>query len=150
MIAAGTETALAVRDAVPADVRVYGGTATLLQDLLVGLDGCQGAEGNVCPNVMAGIVDDYLNNDMSAAGTKMAALLRLYRLSGRWSPSSARWGKMAMKVLGYPGGDVRHPYLMPPDSELATLESEMRRIGITDLENELAAARGATSRSAVH
>ncbi|WP_326522890.1 dihydrodipicolinate synthase family protein [Sphingomonas sp.] len=130
VIAAGSETALQVRDAVPDDVAVYTGTATLLQDLQMGLDGCQAAEGNVCPNLLMGVARDVAAGDMASAGEKMAMILRLYKLSGRWSPSSARWVKMALRVMDEPGGDVRRPYLMPPASEIEVMRAELDRIGI--------------------
>lgn len=134
VIHAGSETAVRVKDVVPDDVKVYGGTATLLQDLALGLDGCQGAEGNVCPNLMTGIVRDFQSGDIETAGHNMTTLLRLYRLSGRWSPSSARWVKMAMKVLGYPGGDVRRPYLMPGPDQLEAMKAEFDTIGLVEAE----------------
>ncbi len=143
VIAAGSETALQIRDGIPDDVAVYTGTATLLQDILMGLDGCQAAEGNVCPNLLMGVIRDAEAGDIAGAAHKMGIILRLYKLSGRWSPSSARWVKMALKVFSHPGGDVRRPYLMPPASEIDVMRSAFQDIGLIDAEAAAASARAA-------
>jgi 4-hydroxy-tetrahydrodipicolinate synthase len=107
----------------------------LLSGLPVGARGCLEAESNLAPRLCRSIVDHYLAGDMDAAGTAMADVARLSNIVNRWAPSTARWVKMGLKVLGLPGGNgvIRKPYVLPPDDELDAMATafdamDLRRI----------------------
>jgi hypothetical protein len=54
----------------------------------------------------------------------------------RWAPSTARWLKMAMKVLDLPAGNgvLRRPYMLPPESEQREMLHALDALRIRELE----------------
>jgi len=60
----------------------------------------------------------------------------------RWAPSTARWAKMGLRVLGLPGcnGVLREPYLLPGEDQLAEMRREFDRLGVEAVEEANAAA----------
>jgi dihydrodipicolinate synthase/N-acetylneuraminate lyase len=114
---------------------VYVPILWLLSGLPVGARGCLEAESNLAPRLCRSVVDHYLAGDMDAAGEAMANVARLSNIVNRWAPSTARWVKMGLKVLGLPGGNgvIRKPYVLPPDDELDAMAAafdtmDLRRI----------------------
>ena len=57
-------------------------------------------------------------------------------MSGSWAPSTARWAKMGLRVLGLPGGNgvLREPYLLPGEDQLAEMRREFDRLGVEAFE----------------
>jgi 4-hydroxy-tetrahydrodipicolinate synthase len=107
-----------------------------VEGLALGAQGFLAAEPNLVPHLCRSIVDRYEAKDMAGCGAALANLVRLASIVNRWAPSTARWVKMAMKVLGLPGGDggLRKPYLMPPPTELDEMAAAFERLGIRRLE----------------
>lgn len=126
---------VALRDAVRADVQLFSGW-NVLETLALGGSGVLQAEGNLCPKLCRSVVDHWLKKDMDKAGEAMANVVRVSNIVNRWAPSTARWAKMGMKVLGLPGGNgvLRRPYLLPPEADQQEMGRLFREMRLKELE----------------
>ena len=66
---------------------------------------------------------------------------RFYNIVSEWAPSTARWVKMAMKVLGTGNGVLRPPYLLPPESDQQRMAEAFAAMRLMEIEAEVAAER---------
>lgn len=125
-----------LRDAVGPRLAIYNRLVNMIEGLVIGCQGSLAAEPNIIPRHCQSILDRYLARDMEGCGKAMADLVRFAKLVERWAPSTARWVKMAMKVLDLPGGrgDLRKPYLLPPESEQAEMARAFEQLGVRKLE----------------
>jgi 4-hydroxy-tetrahydrodipicolinate synthase len=125
-----------LRDALPARVLMYTSVVNILQVLSLGAAGALLAENNVIPNVCRRIADAWLAGDLHAAGEATRTVQRFSNVVNRWAPSTARWVKMAMKVLDLPAGNgvLRRPYLLPPEAEQEEMHRALEALHIRDLE----------------
>ncbi len=125
-----------VRDEIGRGVAVYIRMINIVEGLTLGMQGSLAAEPNLVPRLCRSVVDHFQSRDMDACGRAMADLVRFAALVDRWSPSTARWVKMGMRVLDLPGGGggLRRPYIMPPDSELAQMAEGFERLGVRQWE----------------
>lgn len=125
-----------LKDAIRADIALYTGAANILESLPLGSNGCLEAESNICPRLCQSIVDYYVAGDMTAAGEAMANFHRFANIVNRWAPATARWVKMAMKVLNLPGGNgvLRRPYLLPSEADQKEMARQFDKMGLKKLE----------------
>jgi 4-hydroxy-tetrahydrodipicolinate synthase len=125
-----------LRDAVGPRLAIYTRMGNMIEGLVIGCQGSLAAEPNIIPRHCKRILDLYLARDMEGCGKAMTDLVRFATIVNRWSPSTARWVKMAMKVLDLPGGrgGLRKPYLMPPENELAEMAAAFEQLGVRRLE----------------
>ncbi len=125
-----------LKDAVGPRIALYTRLLNLIEGLALGSSGCLAAEPNIVPRLCQSVLDHYRAGDMDRCGTAMAHVVRFAALVDRWSPSTARWVKMAMKVLDLPAGNgkLRKPYLLPPPAELEEMAAGFRRLKVRELE----------------
>lgn len=115
--------------------------------LNVGLPGSHqafdlGAQGLIChlanilPRTVRAYVDFYEVGDIAAMSRAYADLNRLERYCNTTAWRNPRWQKMALRVLGLPGGvgGLRPPFLMPPEPELAQFAAGLADLAITELD----------------
>lgn len=126
---------LEVREAlasVPRDIRLYTSMMTMVEGLYAGSSGVQAAEPNIIPFSMRRLVDSVLTGDLATAGELFPFVYDVMRVCSRWAPSTARWLKMALKVLDLPGanGVLREPYLLPGAGELASMGEAFERLDV--------------------
>ena len=125
-----------LRDAVP-KVAIYVRMVNVVEGLAIGCQGCLAAEPNIVPRLCRSVVDHYVAGDMAACGAALANVVRFATIVDRWSPSTARWVKMAMKVLDLPGsgdGRLREPYVLPPQADQDAMAAAFERLGVRRLE----------------
>lgn len=132
-----------LRDALPAHVALNVRLVNAIEGYALGARGYLAAEPNITPLLCRAIVDRVAANDVPGAGEALARLTRLSTLVNRWAPSTARWVKMAMKVLDLPGGrgGLRKPYLMPPAADLNEMASAIAALDIEELADRREALR---------
>lgn len=131
-----------VRDALPESVRLYTSVLNVLQGFGLGAAGALLAENNVIPHTCRRIADAWEAADMDAAGEAVRTVQRFSNVVNRWAPSTARWVKMALKVLGLPAGNgvLRRPYLLPPEEEQREMARAFEALRIREIEGLPAAA----------
>jgi 4-hydroxy-tetrahydrodipicolinate synthase len=125
-----------LRDAVPESVRMYTGIVNLLQGLALGASGALLAENNIIPRLCRSLADAWLAADLDTASDGARTVQRFGNVVNRWAPSTARWVKMAMKVLDLPAGNgvLRRPYMLPPESEQREMLHALDALRIRELE----------------
>ncbi|HEV8297906.1 MAG TPA: dihydrodipicolinate synthase family protein [Acidimicrobiales bacterium] len=123
-------------DALRDGIDLYVPISFMVQGLALGARGCLAAEPNIAPRLCRSLVDAWIAGDIQRAGARQADVLRLASIVNRWAPSTARWVKMALKVLGLPGGNgqLRKPYLLPPDEDQQAMAAAFDAIGLRQLE----------------
>lgn len=124
-----------LRDALPASVRLYTMSTNLVHVLTLGASGALLAENNVIPNICQSIFDAYESGDLAAVSLGTQTLQRFDNIVYRWMPSTARWVKMAMKVLGQGNGVLRPPYQLPGEDEQRKMATAFANMKIQDLED---------------
>jgi 4-hydroxy-tetrahydrodipicolinate synthase len=131
-----------LRDTLPRSIKMYTGITNLVQVLSLGADGCLSAENNVIPNLCRAIIDHYESGDTTRMNDAVLAVSRFGNVVHHWSPSTARWVKMAMKVVGIGNGVIRKPYLLPGEEDQRRMAEAFDTLRIMELERqaELAAA----------
>jgi len=132
-----------LRDAVDPRVTLNVRLVNAIEGYALGARGFLAAEPNIVPLLCRSIVDRISADDVSGAGDALARLVRLSTIVNRWAPSTARWVKMAMKVLDLPGGrgGLRKPYLMPPAEELNEMAAAIAALHIDELVDRADALR---------
>ena len=106
-----------------------------LSMLALGARGVISPLANILPRTVRDYVDAYERGDMLASGRAYADIERLNRFVRGYA--GPRWQKMAMRVLGLPGGEggLRLPYLMPPQSEIDRFAQGLLGLGIPEIED---------------
>jgi 4-hydroxy-tetrahydrodipicolinate synthase len=123
-----------LKDALPARIDFYCVGYDLVQGLSLGAAGCLSAEPNLAPVTFRSIIDRARAGDLDGAGAAQADIIRLGNIVTRWAPSTARWVKMGLKVLGRGNGVLRPPYLLPDEGEQAIMAAAFARLGLPDWE----------------
>jgi dihydrodipicolinate synthase/N-acetylneuraminate lyase len=133
---------LDLRDAVRGDIAIYVPLGGFFDASVLGANGFLGAEANIIPHTCRRFADDCAAGDVAAVSAVYPQLLRFAQVVGRWAPSTARWVKMALRVLGLPGGNggLRRPYLMPEEPELRALRTALLGLDLAEI-NALAGSR---------
>lgn len=129
-----------IRDTLPKSIKLYTGTLNLTQVLALGADGCLAAENNLVPNLCRSIIDHFEASDIAQLDDASLTLVRLQNIVNQWSPATARWVKMAMKVLGLGNGVIRKPYLLPGADDQQRMADAFARLKLMELERSAARA----------
>ncbi|MEX2292897.1 MAG: 4-hydroxy-tetrahydrodipicolinate synthase [Acidimicrobiales bacterium] len=109
----------------PADFDVYSGDDAMTLPLLaVGAVGVIGTSTHWCGGVMTDLVDAFVKGDHLRARELNASLFESYWYESRESAQYALAVKVALRVLGLPGGPCRPPLGPEPDG----LEGEARSV----------------------
>jgi 4-hydroxy-tetrahydrodipicolinate synthase len=124
-----------VRDAVGHGVALYTRMIDMAPSVPLGAAGVIAAEPNLVPRFSRAMLDSLAAGDVEAFGADFARFVRLSGTLEKWAPSTARWAKMGLKVLGLPGGNgaMRLPYMLPPEEELRELATALGGLGIPEL-----------------
>jgi 4-hydroxy-tetrahydrodipicolinate synthase len=132
-----------LKDAVGARVALNMRLVNAIEGVALGAQGFLAAEPNLVPLLCRSIVDRLVARDLVGAGDALARLVRFSTIVNRWAPSTARWVKMAMKVLDLPGGrgGLRKPYLMPPAQEVNEMAAAIAALAIDELAERAAPLR---------
>lgn len=123
------------------DVRLYTSMMTLVEGLYAGSSGVQAAEPNIIPHAMRRLVYSVLTGDLATASELFVFVYNVMRVCQRWAPSTARWLKMALKVLDLPGsnGVLREPYMLPGAGDLSSMAETFQRLDVAGVEQRCAA-----------
>lgn len=136
---------LQLLDALDREVVIYHGYPGSMNALAQGATGLHDAvaEGNTIPLTFRGYADAVASGDLAGAAKAYRDLARFSALVTPWKSASPRWLKMAMKVLGLPGGEgtVREPYLMPGAEDEERFLTGVLALDIPEV-NDLARAAG--------
>jgi len=108
---------MALRDELPERIKLYTSIVNLVHVATLGASGALLAENNLIPNVCQSIADAYEARDLDKLAHGTRTVQRFANVVNKWAPSSGRWVKMAMKVLGLGNGVLRPPYLLPPQED---------------------------------
>jgi 4-hydroxy-tetrahydrodipicolinate synthase len=125
-----------LRDVMPTDVRLYTGAHSLGQWLALGASGCLQAEGNIIPKSCRALIDTWALSDIQGFSRHTEFFVRFSMIVNKWAPSTARWVKMALRVLDLPGGKgpLRLPYIMPEPDEQQRMLHAFKQLGVREVE----------------
>jgi 4-hydroxy-tetrahydrodipicolinate synthase len=123
-----------LRDALPESVKLYTGVAQLVEVATLGAAGALLAENNIIPNICQEIADGYEAGDLAKVSVATKNVQRFSNVVSQWAPSTARWVKMAMKVLDLGASTLRPPYLMPTEEEQQRMSASFDALNIRALE----------------
>jgi 4-hydroxy-tetrahydrodipicolinate synthase len=120
------------------DIRFYAPTAGSLNSLALGAHGLLGAEANILPATHRAYLDLCGQPPTPALGEVYAQLRCFTRFVAAWG-SSPRWIKMAMRVMGLPGGAglPRPPFLLPDEAALRGFAAGLAGLGIPEIDAQL-------------
>jgi 4-hydroxy-tetrahydrodipicolinate synthase len=127
---------MTLRDALPASIDMYTGVTNLIHVVALGAAGALLAENNVIPQTCQQVAAAWQARDLDALGTVLRHVQRFTAAVTPWAPSTARWAKTAMHVLGLPGGNgvLRRPYLLPPPEERQRMAESLRALHIPEID----------------
>lgn len=123
-----------LRDLLPELVKLYTGVAQLVEVATLGAAGALLAENNIIPNICQEIADGYEAGDLAKVSVATKNVQRFSNVVSQWAPSTARWVKMAMKVLDLGPSTLRPPYLMPTEEEQQRMSASFDALNIRALE----------------
>jgi len=125
------ETAKVVAGA-PADFDVYSGDDGMTLPLLaVGAVGVVGTSTHWCGEVMAELIAAFGKGDHALAQELNARLFESYWYEGRETAQFALAVKVALRVLGLPGGAVRPPLGPEPAGLEGEARAMLERLGVS-------------------
>jgi dihydrodipicolinate synthase/N-acetylneuraminate lyase len=135
-------------DALSRDVPVYVPFDGSLYTLPLGAAGLLGAEANIIPQTVRRYIDLH-QGDPAELAAVYADLLRFSAFARQWYGATPRWIKLAMRVLGLPGGSggLRAPYRMPSQDVIDRFSAGLLALGIAEIDELAAAARSAPAGS---
>jgi len=139
LIGVGLDYLCDLRAAIRPSIAIYVPVVGCLDAFALGADGFLGAEANIVPESCRGFLDALAAGDPVALGDAYRRLLEFSRAVAPWSPSTARWVKMCLRLLSLPGGEggLRRPYLMPPETEMQRLAEALRALGMAEISDRL-------------
>ncbi|NKQ56123.1 dihydrodipicolinate synthase family protein [Amycolatopsis sp. K13G38] len=128
------------RDRLPDHVRLFCGQTTAVQAWLLGATGMLSAAANVVPHTTAALGRCFAAGDLKAASLAATRLQRFYSAFVH-TMAGAAWEKLALKILGLPGGNgvIRRPYLFPDEQAEARMRTQLAELGVPAWETEYAA-----------
>jgi dihydrodipicolinate synthase/N-acetylneuraminate lyase len=127
---------LELREAIPPSVKFYCGVPEFVLHATLGADGYINPAGNIIPYLCRSLVDAWMAGDLKQVARSNHAIQRFLRIVNQWAPSTARWVKMAMKIMGTDSGALRLPYLLPPEEELRKMADQFSAMQLQALEAE--------------
>jgi len=129
---------LELREAIPQSVRFYCGVPEFTQHATLGAAGYINPAGNIIPYLCRSLIDAWMGGDLKQVSKSNHAIQSFLRIVNQWAPSTARWVKMGMKVMGTDNGGLRLPYLLPPEEELSKMADQFSAMRLQELEAEAA------------
>jgi 4-hydroxy-tetrahydrodipicolinate synthase len=129
----------ALAAAVDREIRLYTSMRTMVDGLLIGCHGLLAAEPNLIPFTMQRLARSVIGDGTREETARLHRfVLELGRGVKRWHPSTARWIKMGLLVLGGPGGNgvLREPYVLPPAAEIDRMRELFDRLRVAEIEAE--------------
>jgi dihydrodipicolinate synthase/N-acetylneuraminate lyase len=123
-----------LRDALPESVALYSSYVNLIHLATLGAAGCLMAENNIIPNITQAISDGYRDGDFKKMSENARNLQRFATIVSEWAPSTPRWVKMALKVLGLGNGVLRPPYMLPPEEDQRKMSAAFDQLRVRELE----------------
>jgi 4-hydroxy-tetrahydrodipicolinate synthase len=120
------------RDALPERVQLGSDIAAGVQQILLGVTMLGGPLANVAPKTCRTLADCYLSGDIEELAEASRRLQRLSMALEPWGRPNSRGVKMALRVLGLPGGEggLRWPLSLPPQEDLDVLAAHLARINV--------------------
>ena len=123
-----------LRDELPERVKLYTGVAQLVEIATLGASGALLAENNIIPNICQQIADGYEAGDLAKVSVAAKNVQRFTNIVTQWAPSTARWVKLAIKVLDLGSSTLRLPYLMPPEEDQRRMAAAFDELKVRELE----------------
>ena len=127
---------LELREAIPQRVKFYCGVPEFTQHATLGAAGYINPAGNIIPYLCRSLIDAWMAGDLKQVSKSNHAIQSFLRIVNQWAPSTARWVKMGMKVMGTDSGSLRLPYLLPPAEELQKMADQFAGMRLRELEAE--------------
>jgi 4-hydroxy-tetrahydrodipicolinate synthase len=126
---------VACRDALPERVRLFVAQPAAVQSLHLGASGVLTAMANILPRTTAQFARAYAAGDRAALEISVQRLQRFFSAFVH-SMAGAAWQKLALKILGLPGGNgvIRRPYLFPDAAAETAMSAELDRLGVREWE----------------
>jgi 4-hydroxy-tetrahydrodipicolinate synthase len=110
----------------------------------LGASGVLSAEANIIPKTCRRYADLWAAGDGASAEAAQVYLQirKFVQFVSRWGPSHARWLKLCMRALKFPGGQggVREPYQLPPQTEIEKFSQGLLKLGIAEIDESAMAA----------
>jgi 4-hydroxy-tetrahydrodipicolinate synthase len=137
---------VALKDAQTREVPVYVPFDGSLYTLPLGASGLLSAEANIIPKTLRRYLDLHEKGDTEELVSVYAQLQRFNSFGRRWYGATPRWIKLAMRLLGIPGGagGPRPPYLWPAEAQVQRFAQELLDLRIPEID-EMAGAVGLTA-----
>jgi 4-hydroxy-tetrahydrodipicolinate synthase len=125
-----------MREALPPRVALYGIHRDALQTMALGAAGYQSAEANLFPYLCRLMGEQFVKGDIAGSREAYVALAEVTKILKQGLPAATRGLKIAMKVLGLPGGSgfIRKPYLALGQDETDKMAKAFAGLGIQQLE----------------
>ena len=104
------------------------GPSNAVTTLALGGNGFMGHEGNLSPEVVAGIIDAFRNRDLLGVSELYTKLMAIYAMHLPYGGSAGRSMKPLLNALGLPGGRIRSPRLPISTEELQPIIAQTRAL----------------------
>jgi len=126
---------VACRDALPDRVRLFVNQPAAVQCFSLGASGVLTAVANVIPRTTARFARAYAMGDRASLAVEAQRLQRFYDAFVH-TMAGAAWEKLALKILGLPGGNavIRRPYLFPDAAAEAKMAADLERLDVRSWE----------------
>jgi 4-hydroxy-tetrahydrodipicolinate synthase len=123
-----------LQDSVRPEIKLYGGTASLLSMLPLGGWGCQAAEPNLVPNLCRSIVDHFLAGRIEQMGATYKNMVRIWDALEPAQAESQDAIKAVLREMGLPGGYPRPPRARVSEATLKRVRQSLETLHIWELE----------------
>ena len=128
-----------VIDALGDRIKVFVSIHNLIKAMVLGAHGCLDTVSNIAPQVASSIVREFRAGNIDAATAAWARLMRLGMVmgsdrNGNFVYATPRTIKAALKVLGLPCGEMRHPFLPIPEEAHLVMADFFDADGIKQVE----------------
>jgi 4-hydroxy-tetrahydrodipicolinate synthase len=124
-----------LQDSAGPEIKVYGGSSTLLGMLSLGGWGAQAAEPNLVPNLCRSIVDHFVAGQVAEAGAAYKSMLRLWAAVEPLRAQSQDATKAVLRGLGLPSGYSRPPRAPVSEQTLEEVRQRLEALQIWELES---------------
>jgi 4-hydroxy-tetrahydrodipicolinate synthase len=123
------------RDRLRSDVKLFVGQPGAIQCFHLGANGVLTAAANVIPKTTAKMARAYREGDQATLDLVSRRLQRFFSAFVH-TMAGAAWEKLALKILGLPGGNgvIRRPYLFPDAQAEDAMRAELERLGVREWE----------------
>jgi len=136
-----------LQEGISPDIKMYVGIPNILTGLLMGAWGAQVTEPNQIPFMSRAIIDRFVDGDHVGAAEIFAKVLRVTDVIELGRRVSSDGPKAALKALGYDVGPPRPPRVPVDDATIAAMRAEFERLGVAELELQMAKEAAARRKS---